>query len=210
MCCDHHRKQEEERMAAERKVAAEQKLRALDDRCAQREREVREKEEREAHERAEREARERAERLSRERREQERRQQEQEAAAAAALEQRQRRDQHRSGAFGSTDGSRSPPTSPRGEWGGLRSGGGAGPSDGDNNGRARPFLNGPSSDAFRREDWERATEPRSSWPAGRRDGPGEAADRRTSGGFSSGSQRDRNGDVGDRGPRKLFDPKQNR
>jgi hypothetical protein len=189
-------------MAAERKVAAEQKLRALDDRCAQRERELREREEREAHERAEREARERAERLSRERREQERRQE----AAAAALEQQQRRDQHRSAALDATDGSRSPPVSPRDEWGGMRRGG---PSDGDGSGRARPFLNGPS-DAFGREDWERAAEPRNSWPASRRDGPGEAVDRRASGGFSSSGQRDRNGDVGDRGPRKLFDPKQNR
>jgi hypothetical protein len=197
-------------MAAERKVAAEQKLRALDDRCAQRERELREREEREAHERAEREARERAERLSRERREQERRQQQQEAAAAAAaLEQQQRREQHRSSALESTDGSRSPPTSPRGEWGGMRRGG-AGPSEGDDHGRARPFLNGPSSDAFRRDDWERAAEPRNSWPASRRDGTGEPVDRRVSGGFSTGGQRDRNGDLGDRGPRKLFDPKQNR
>ena len=200
-------------MAAERKVAAEQKLRALDDRCAQRERELREREEREAHERAEREARERAERLSRERREQERRQQQQEAAAAAAaaaaLEQQQRRDQHRSAALDSTDGSRSPPTSPRGEWGGMRRGG-AGPSEGDGSGRARPFLNGPPSDTLRREDWERTAEPRNSWSASRRDGPGEAVDRRASGGFSTGGQRDRSGDMGDRGPRKLFDPKQNR
>jgi hypothetical protein len=196
-------------MAAERKVAAEQKLRALDDRCAQRERELREKEEREAHERAEREARERAERLSRERKEQERRLQEQEAAAAAALEQRQRRDQHRSAAFDSTDGSRSPPTSPKGEWGGMRRGR-AGPPEGEDSERAHPYMNGPSSEAFRREDWERATEPRNSWPVSKRDGPADSVDRRTSGGFSTSGQRDRNGDVGDRGPRKLFDPKQNR
>ena len=205
--------QEEERMAAERKTAAEQKLRALEDRCAQREREMREREEREAREReeresrerSEREARERAEREARERVERERRQQQDEAAAM----ERQRRD-NRASTFDSREKSRSPSVSPRGEWSRLRKGG-PGPNRGESDessGRARPHANGP--DGFRRGDWERGPDVRNAWPANRRDGSAENAERKNSMGGGGFAQRDRMGDVAERGPRKLFDPKQNR
>ncbi len=204
-------------MAAERKVAAEQKLRALEDRCALRERELREREEREAREREEREAREREEREarersvreSRERRERERRQQQDEAAAAAALEQQQRRDQHRVANFESRDGSGSPPSplSPRGEWAGSRRGPGA---PGGETGRSRPYINGTGQEGLRKQEWEQGGEGRSAWSGGRRDGPADYQERKPSG-YGGVQRGDRTGDFGEgRGPRKLFDPKQNR
>lgn len=209
--------QEEERMAAERKIAAEQKLRALEDRCALREREIREKEEREAREReerearqrAEREARDRAERESREQKDRERRerQQQNESVAAVALEQQQRSDPHRDTSFDRREDSRSP-SSPRGDWGGSRRGAGA--LGGDTGVRSRPYMNGTSSDSFRRGEWEKGGEARSSWAGSRREGPGDYyPERKSTSGY--GQQRDRTGDTGEaRGPRKLFDPKQNR